>query len=216
MPDDLTDCFRVDLMAWGQQHQRDFPWRDPDISLYEMLMAEFFLARTRAPVVARVFPEFIEEFPNLATLREADESRIAEVIRPTGLQNRRAAALKELAASLEGRSVPDSAEELMELPRVGRYVANATLTFGHGAPLPILDTNVERVFGRLLGDAWPPHEEAQLELLSEVLPDDEARQFNLFLLDFGSEVCSAQAPDCESCFAAAYCSYYAATGEESE
>lgn len=208
MPKAKRTQFRENLLEWSVENTREFPWRQSGVTRYEMLMAEFFLARTRASVVARVFPDFIERFPNLGALRDANESEIADVIRPTGLQNRRAQALKELAATLEGDEIPDEPDELKELPRVGDYVANATLTFGENEPLPILDTNVRRIYRRIFGDNWPDDEGEQWELSSRILPDREARQYNLALLDFGSEVCSAQAPSCEECFAREYCCYY--------
>gem|GEM_PF-1608560 len=201
--------FREGLLTWSRGNLREFPWREPERRFYEVLMSEFFLARTRAVVVARVIPEFLQEFPDLPALREADEDQIAEVIRPTGLQNRRAEALKELAQTVDGNTIPRSAEELRELPRVGEYVAHATMCFGLGKPYFIRDTNVNRIFERILGDDWPEADSEKAELLSEVVPEDEPERYNLALLDFGAEICTAQSPQCEECFASDYCLYYA-------
>lgn len=199
--------FRRDLLEWADEGMREFPWRESSASLYEVLMAEFFLSRTRAQVVARVIPEFLEEFPDFEAIRDAEKERIAEVIRPTGLQNRRAEALKELAATIDD-DIPRNPDELMELPRVGQYVAHATLCFALGEPLFIRDTNVTRIFDRLLGDDWPDSEEEQDQILQESVPEDAPRLYNLALLDFGAEVCTARSPRCEDCFAAEYCAYY--------
>lgn len=199
--------FREDLLEWAEEHIREFPWRDPSITMYEMLMSEFFLSRTRAEVVARVIPDFLDSFPDLEALREASEDEIAAVIRPTGLQNRRAKALKEIAEELEGE-VPRDVEALQSLPRVGEYVAHATLCFGLERPLFIKDTNVTRVFQRVLGDDWPEDDGEQATLLQELVPEESPRLYNLALLDFGAEICTARSPRCEECFANAYCSYY--------
>lgn len=203
-----AERFRADLLEWSEDHEREFPWRDHDATLYEVLMSEFFLSRTRAQVVARVIPEFLEEFPDIEALHRADRDRVAEVIRPTGLQNRRAAALEELAETLVGRDIPRDPEELRELPRVGEYVANATLCFALGEPLHIQDTNVTRIYERVLGENWPEGDGEQTELLSALVPGDDARRYNLALLDFADALCSAQSPRCEDCFAAEYCAYY--------
>ena len=173
-----------------------------------MLMAEFFLARTRSGVVNQVFSKFVNQFPDIETLHRADEEEIADIIRPTGLQNRRASSLKEIAAELNGGEIPRDPQRLQELPRIGPYVSNAALCFGMEEPLPIIDTNVRRVYERVLGDEWPDDEEEEWEMAGDILPEDEARMYNLALLDFGSEICSAQSPSCESCFASEYCSYY--------
>jgi A/G-specific adenine glycosylase len=203
-----AERFREDLLEWSEDNQREFPWRDPDATLYEVLMSEFFLSRTRAQVVARVIPDFLDEFPNMEALRRADRDRIAEVIRPTGLQNRRAAALEEVAETLEDRDIPRSPDELRDLPRVGEYVANATLCFALGEPLYIQDTNVTRIYERLLGDDWPGDESEQAELLEALVPNGHARRYNLALLDFADALCSARSPQCADCFASEYCTYY--------
>lgn len=200
--------FRDDLLEWAENHTREFPWRNPGASFYEVFMAEFFLSRTRAQVVDRVIPEFLEAFPDLESIRQANPERIAEVIRPTGLQNRRARALKDIAEKVDGDELPREAEELRSLPRVGEYVANATLCFAQREPLFIRDTNVTRIYDRLLGDEWPQSNEAQAELLSSIVPDDNARKYNLALLDFGAAICTAQSPRCSECFASEYCDYY--------
>lgn len=200
--------FSHDLLAWSDEELREFPWRLPEATFYEVLVAEFFLARTRAGVVERVYPQFLERFPDFESLVEATEEEIAEVIEPMGLQNRRARALKEMARTLEGQEVPKTRDGLLDLPRVGPYAANATLCFADNRPLPIIDTNVERIFERVLGDEWPIDRDEQLDLLEDLLPANRARQFNLALLDFGALVCKAQSPRCEECFANNYCRYY--------
>lgn len=209
VPQTTVEDFRSDLLEWSEDNFREFPWRDPSLSLYEVLIAEFLLSRTRAQVVSRVFPEFMEEFPGIAAVRTADQDEIAAVIRPTGLQNMRAKALKEIAEALEEEeTVPRTQEKLQNLPRVGEYVANATLCFALCKPLPIQDTNVTRIFNRLLGDNWPSDEAEQRSLLAGLVPVDTSREYNFALLDFGAEVCTARSPQCEACFASDYCSYY--------
>lgn len=83
------------------------------------------------------------------------------------------------------------------------------MCFGLGKPYFIRDTNVNRIFERILGDDWPEADSEKAELLSEVVPEDEPERYNLALLDFGAEICTAQSPQCEECFASDYCLYYA-------
>lgn len=200
--------FRRELLDWSQGRTRDFPWRDRNASFYEIFVSEFFLSRTRAKVVARVIPEFLDAFPDMAAIHRADQEDIAEVIRPMGMQHRRSEALKEIAETLDGADLPRDADELQELPRVGEYVANATLCFALNESLHISDTNVDRIFSRLLGEAWPDNTPEKVDLLKDLVPPDDSRQYNLALLDFGAEVCTARSPRCENCFASSYCSYY--------
>lgn len=213
MTSEKADQFQSDLLEWGKGHRRSFPWRDPDASPYEVLVAEIFLKQTRAPTVERIYIEFIDRFPQPEALLEVDREEIIEVIRPLGLYNYRADALLEIAEALSEQSVPDNEEALRELPQVGPYVASATLCFAFGQEQPIVDTNVERVYSRAFqSEGVAEMDEAELwEFAGELLPEGEAGAYNLALLDFGALVCTDQSPSCKECFAREYCDYYQST-----
>lgn len=195
-------------MEWTDVNMRDFSWRDDEISFYEVFIAEFFLARTRADVVEGVYPEFLSKFPDFESIASASNEEIIDVIEPMGLQNRRADALKRIAERVGDEGLPRDEELLLELPRVGQYATNATLCFAENESKPIVDTNIDRIFGRILRDEWPEHRDEQIELLDALVPSEEARLYNLGLLDFGALVCTARSPRCEECFARDYCGYY--------
>ena len=196
--------FRADLLEWGEENRREYPWREPDRTLYEVFVAEFFLTQTPADNVAVVYPRFLKRFPTLDAIAEVSEDELVEAIEPLGFQNMRAGALKQIASTHD--HLPTEPESLMELPRVGRYVANATLCFVRDDPLPVLDRNVERVYSRVFRDTWPETEAAQLTFTQRLVPD-EARVYNLALLDFGALICQPE-PLCEQCFANEYCVYF--------
>lgn len=112
--------------------------------------------------------------------------------------------------AVEHDSLPQRREELIALPRVGPYVADATLCFALECALPILDRNVVRVYERVFGSAFPEKKSEQRAFAAEVLPENgrEARRYNLALLDFGAVICEKLEPRCERCFATDYCTYY--------
>ncbi|WP_336035952.1 hypothetical protein [Halobacterium yunchengense] len=169
-----------------------------------MFVAEFFLTQTPADNVAAVYPRFLERFPTLEAIAEASENELVEAIEPLGFHNMRAGALKQIASTHD--HLPTEPESLMELPRVGRYVANATLCFARGDRLSVLDRNVERVYRRVFRDAWPETKADQLSFTERLVPE-EARAYNLALLDFGAMVCGPD-PLCGACFANEYCVYF--------
>lgn len=206
MPTDVSR-FRADLLAWAEGKLRSFPWRSPDASLYEVFVAEFFLTQTPAKNVAEVYPAFLERFPSLRAIRDTPEAELVATIEPLGFHNMRGEALKQVAA--EHESLPETSEALQDLPRVGPYVANASLCFALERRLPIVDRNVVRVYQRVFDDAFPSGEVARMEFARDALPDTgaEARIYNLALLDFGATVCRKQSPDCATCFASDYCAY---------
>jgi A/G-specific adenine glycosylase len=209
MSAESEDRFRTDLLEWGKENRREYPWRESNRTLYEVFIAEFFLTQTPADNVEAVYPSFLERYPTLDAISEVSENELVEIIEPLGFQNMRAGALKEIASTHD--HLPTEPESLMELPRVGRYVANATLCFTHGDQLPVLDRNVERVYSRVFQDTWPETEADQLAFTQRLVPD-EARPYNLALLDFGALVCQTE-PLCEQCFANEYCIYYRETPE---
>lgn len=204
-----AERFRKDLLEWAERNLRRFEWRDPEASLYEVFVAEFFLTQTPAANVAEVYPRFLERFDSLPAIAEVDEATLADVIEPLGFHNMRAEALNEIAETYD--ELPRTSVELRELPRVGEYVANASLCFALNERLPILDRNVVRVYDRVFRDEFPSTVSERREFARELLPEtsEEVRTYNLALLDFGALVCRKRDPACDACFANEYCRYYA-------
>lgn len=208
--DERIQRFRDDLLDWSTENLREFPWREADASPYEVLLAEIFLKQTRSETVAQVLPEFVERFPAMESIEEASEEEIIEVIRPLGLYNHRSKALKEIAEALEQGKIPSSRVNLQELPQVGPYVASATLCFAFDEEHAIVDSNIRRIFRRLFGEGEiETRSEAEIwDLAEDLLPEENFREFNLALLDFGAAICIDSTPRCEQCFANEYCEYY--------
>lgn len=206
--DEIKD-FRSALVEWYSVHGRGYPWREREASLYEVFVAEFFLTQTPAENVSDVYPVFLDRFPSLEAIDDSDEETLQAVIRPLGFQRMRASALTEIAAEYD--SLPRDSETLQTLPRVGPYVANATLCFASNRCLPILDRNVRRVYERVWPDSYPPvGSEEETALASRLLPPDgrTARKYNLALLDLGAAICTKSDPLCEDCPVSAPCAYY--------
>ncbi|WP_152418718.1 MULTISPECIES: hypothetical protein [Halorubrum] len=210
MKGDIAKRFQQDLLEWSEGNLRSFPWREDNATPYEVLIAEIMLKQTRSPTVHRIYQEFIEEYPTVEALAEADREELIEIIQPLGLYNYRADAFIEIGERTADGGLPEDEDLLSDLPQVGPYVLNATLCFGFGEERPIMDTNVERIYSRVFqnsgvdefdeGDFW--------ELAECMLPEREARQYNLGLLDFGYSICTHSSPSCDECFASEYCGYY--------
>lgn len=208
--EDVAKRFQQDLLEWSEGNLRSFPWREDDATPYEVLIAEIMLKQTRSPTVHEIYVEFIEEYPTLEDLAEADREELIEIIQPLGLYNYRADAFMEIAERAADGGLPEDEDELSELPQVGPYVLNATLCFGFGEERPIMDANVERIYGRLFQNGGVDEfDEAELwALAEEMLPEGRTRRYNLALLDFGYSICTHSSPLCEECFASEYCDYF--------
>lgn len=207
-PPEHADEFRSHLLSWGVDNQRNFLWRDPDRSFYEVFVAEFFLTQTQANNVAEVYPTFLERFPSLVAIAQADPDEIESTIEPLGFQRMRTDALIKIADQYS--TPPRDRDDLTDLPRVGPYVADATLCFACERPLPIVDRNVVRIYNRVFDSDFPDSESNQRAFATQMLPGDgsEARRYNLALLDFGALLCQKLDPKCETCVASEYCRYY--------
>ena len=205
--------FRQEVLQWAEDNLREFPWREPDRTLYEVFVAEFFLTQTPAENVKTIYPGFLSKYPTIERLEEAGRDELEEAIEPLGFQRMRAEALTKIADRVD--TLPSDGEELLDLPRVGPYVANATLSFALERPRPIVDRNVVRIYDRVFRGEFPEKGSERREFATELLPDDggTARTYNLALLDFGALVCTKRSPRCADCFANEYCSYYRSVTE---
>lgn len=204
-PEEIS-IFQHQLLEWAECNLRSFPWRQTT-SPYNVLIAEVLLQRTRADLVEPVYEELIDEYPNFVALSKANQDCLLAIVRPLGLQNTRVQALTSIADALAGQAVPDTEEELLEIPYVGKYAANATLCFAFGQARPIVDANVVRVYGRFFGLNLNYEMEITWNFAACLVPEENARQFNLGLLDFAAKICTSS-PKCHRCFLSDICHYY--------
>ena len=107
------------VMHWGVANRRSFPWRARDRTPYELVVAEVLLQQTRAEHVASVFGSVVERCPDWDSLAEIPTPELEDLLRPLGLQNRRAASLVALARVVRIQGLPSSASDLETLPVSG-------------------------------------------------------------------------------------------------
>lgn len=192
------------LIDWYRSYGRGFPWRsttDP----FRVLMAVFMLQRTGVSQVMNVYDQFIQRYPDLASIIEGSAEELSRVLRPLGRVDRWPV-LKALAVTLvkeHGGDIPDDLASLDALPGVGQYSARAVLCLAFGKPRIMLDPNSYRLLSRACGivtnKARPHADVGLIERLDAVVPHDDPRAFNLALLDVGSTICRNKAPIHESC-----------------
>lgn len=207
-PPNVHETFRKHLLNWAQDNLRPFPWRE-DPTPYEILVAEIFLTQTPATRVEPIYSDFLDAYPSLDRLAEADLDGLADRLRPLGFQNRRAEALKQIGKELQSKGLPNTLDELTDLPYVGRYAANATLCFGFGKRRPIVDANVIRIYNRVFDTDFRDVEDDDAWNFAEImLPEREYQTYNLALIDFGALVCTARHPSFDSCPMTEFCIHY--------
>jgi len=118
-----VEGFREEILRWSKENYREFAWRETS-DRFEVLVAEMLLQRTDSNKVEAVYQELLDHYPDLEALSEAEEKDVADILEPLGLHNKRAEALIQIAEKLRGVGIPETEEELLELPLVGKYSAN--------------------------------------------------------------------------------------------
>ncbi len=199
------------ILQWGLDHRRNFPWRassDP----YRVLIAELLLHRTQARQVAGVYETFIQRYPTIQSLADADPRSVLALTHGLGLQWRSALLVQAAREIVEvhGGRIPEDRLSLMELPGVSEYVAGAVRCFAWGHPEPILDTNTVRVAGRVFG--MPVRDSSRRSsqfrgLVGLLIDPDSPRESGWALLDLGAELCRPVNPECGLCPLQPFCAY---------
>ena len=174
---------------------------DPD-KAYELLFSVRLAAQCTDARVNMVTPVLYARFPTLEALAAASEEEVGEIIHSTGFWRAKArdivAASRMLVEEYGGR-VPDSMEELLRLPGVGRKTANLILGDVYGREGYVCDTHCIRITGRLGitdGSKDPLQVEKQLR---EALPPKESNNFCHRMVLFGRDTCTARSPKCQGC-----------------
>jgi A/G-specific adenine glycosylase len=199
------------LLRWWDRHGRkDLPWQQ-DPSPYRVWVSEIMLQQTQVATVERYYDRFMEAFPSVAALANADTDHVLHLWSGLGYYAR-ARNLHRAAGIVHGQlgdELPKDIELLQTLPGIGRSTAGAILALSDNQSCPILDGNVRRVLARLfLIEGWPGSTSASRKLwsLSEACtPTNRAANFTQAIMDLGASVCTRRKPACDHCPLAARC-----------
>ena len=183
---------------------------------YELLFATRLSAQCTDARVNIVTERLFSDFPTLQSFAEASEEDIAEVIKSCGLFRTKARDLHASAVMLlaeYGGRVPDTMEQLLRLPGVGRKTANVMLSVVWNRAAMAVDTHVFRVSERIgltTGSKTPRQTE---EALVKNIPEEQIPLAHHWLILHGRYVCKARRPDCLNCVIKEWCRYYSKAGE---
>ena len=176
---------------------------------YELLFAVRLAAQCTDERVNQVTPALFAAYPTLASIARAEPEEIEPYIHSCGFFRGKArdivGAARMLISDFGGR-VPDTMEDLLKLPGVGRKTANLILGDVYHAPSAVVvDTHCIRLSNRIgLADSRDP---AKIEQqLRKILPPEKSSDFCHRLVLHGRAVCQARRPRCESCCLARLCS----------
>ncbi|MBQ6508105.1 MAG: A/G-specific adenine glycosylase [Flexilinea sp.] len=198
------------LLSWFDRNKRDLPWRR-NRNPYATWISEIMLQQTRVDTVKPYFERWMERFPDVRTLAEADEQDVLKLWEGLGYYSRARSLHKaaKVIVSNYGGQLPDDPAELRKLPGIGDYTAGAIASIGFGKPAAALDGNIRRILARFYDIADPvrtPQSEKLLwQLADESLDRDRPGDYNEALMDLGSAICLPENPKCLLCPIAADC-----------
>lgn len=177
-------------------------------SPFRILVATILSARTKDSCTAKVVNEQI--FPVVKgwdDIRRLSVAELERLIYPVGFYRQKAASLKKIPDVLDerfGGRLPETVEELAELPGVGRKTANLVVAVAFGKPAICVDVHVHRIMNRMgfLSTETPLDTEMALR---KTLPVDYWRTWNACFVSHGQRVCTPLRPHCDQCPVAGYC-----------
>ncbi len=204
---------RTELLIWGEQNLRKFPWRETS-DPYKIVIAEVMLHRTRAYQVKDIYEKFILKYPDFESIVKAGREAIRADLKSLGLFWR-ADLLYDMAVEVVEKysgKLPLDRKKLMTMPGVGNYISAAILCFGYNLPEPVLDTNTVRVLGRIFGlNITDSSRRSKLyyDVMYDLVNFWDPRTVSFSLIDFANAICiPREKPKCEICKLKDICIYY--------
>ncbi|MCO6524668.1 MAG: A/G-specific adenine glycosylase [Candidatus Schmidhempelia sp.] len=215
MIDTAFSSFSAAVLAWYDQFGRKtLPWQQQKSS-YHVWLSEVMLQQTQVSTVIPYFNRFIERFPTISDLAQANIDDVLHLWTGLGYYARARNLHKAAQQILEQHAgiFPTTFAEVAALPGVGRSTAGAILSLAQHQHFPILDGNVKRVLARYFAiEGWPGTKmiENKLWHLSEMLtPVNGVDKFNQAMMDIGAMICTRAKPKCSLCPIANHCIAYA-------
>jgi endonuclease-3 len=176
---------------------------------FELLIATILSAQCTDVKVNQVTQDLFKKFRTAGAYAEAGLPELEERIRPTGFYRNKAKSLQRCSQELVARfggKVPETLEELVTRPGVGRKTANVILGNAFGVPGIVVDTHVHRVSRRIGLTRKDDPVKIEFDLM-EVVPKGEWTHFSNLLIWHGRRTCVARKPLCEKCAIRRWCDY---------
>lgn len=177
---------------------------------WKLLVSVRLAAQCTDERVDQITPKLYEKFPTIEALAEAQMEEIEAIVRPCGLGKSKARDISGCMKMLRdqyGCKVPDTLEELLKLPGVGRKSANLIMGDVYGKPAIVTDTHCIRLTNRMgLVDGIKEPKKVEMALW-KIIPPKESNDFCHRLVDHGRAVCTARTkkPYCDRCCVAEFC-----------
>lgn len=202
-----------DLLNWFYENPRQMPWRvigGAHPNPYHVWISEIMLQQTTVKTVAGYFEKWMQRFPDVFTLAQADLEDVLLQWQGLGYYTR-ARKIHECAQVICQKYngvIPNERTELLKLPGIGPYSASSICAFAYNKPETVVDANVIRVIARLYALTHQVTKEEIYQLAQKITPKDKGADYASAIMDLGALICTATQAKCDSCPWQKYCSAY--------
>jgi len=212
-PANIHKSISKKITDWYHENKRELPWRDIS-DPYRIWISEIILQQTRVQQGLSYYNRFIERFPTVDILAEADEDHVLKYWQGLGYYTRARnlhKASRQIMTEYDG-IFPTSHTEIIKLSGIGEYTAAAISSFAYNQPFAVVDGNVYRVLSRIFNIQTPIDSNSgkkEFALVAQaLLSTSNPGLHNQALMEFGALQCVPVAPDCVQCPLQSACSGY--------
>ena len=198
----------MSVLSWYDKNKRDLPWRkfkDP----YKIWLSEVMLQQTQVKTVIPYYERWLNEFGSIQNVANAELDSLLKLWEGLGYYSRcrnfhRASRI--ITKKYDGK-IPETYDEFIALPGVGKYIASAVLSIAYDIKIPAIDVNLKRVYARILKiKQYTKYNLVRIEKLGhELVQCGRPGDFNQAIMDIGSKLCRPFNPLCNVCPIRIYC-----------
>ncbi len=208
----------MDIKKRGAEVTRILKQHYPDscsldaVKPYELLFSVRLAAQCTDARVNIVTKDLYAKYPTLQSLADAPLEDLQLMVKPCGLGQTKGRDIKlasQMLIEQYGGVVPDTLEELLKLPGIGRKTANLILSDVYGKPAIVADTHCIRISGRLglAPDCGKDPYKVEMALSAIIKPSEQSSLCHRFV-HFGRDICTARSPKCHACPLTGLCEDY--------
>ena len=198
------------LVDWYIENHRKLPWRESSHP-YQIWISEVMLQQTQVNTVIPYYHRFLERFPTLVALAEADQQQVLKRWEGLGYYARARnlhKAARRVVSDFHGE-IPTDIKEFRKLPGVGDYIAAAVMSIAFDQPYPVVDGNVKRVLARLLCLDSPVNgtgaHKVFVDEANKLFDPYHPGAFNQAMMELGARICTPAKPNCGACPVSEHC-----------
>lgn len=203
--------FASAILEWYENYGRkSLPWQQ-EKTAYSVWLSEIMLQQTQVATVIPYYQRFLERFPTVIDLANAEQDEVLHLWTGLGYYARARNLHKaaKVVAEQHGGEFPLNIEEMNALPGIGRSTAAAILSSVYKQPHAILDGNVKRTLARSFAvEGWPGQKKVENQLwqfAEEHTPAVDVDKYNQAMMDMGAMVCTRSKPKCALCPVESFC-----------